>query len=62
MYTATVNDVITSNIQIPSTEYPNDQPPPSYRFIQQNNGTFYDVDYDLVRSGLIATIDGGTYA
>jgi hypothetical protein len=61
MYTATVNDVITSNIQIPSNEY-TDPTPPSYRFIQQNNGTFYDVDYDLVRSGLIATIDGGTYA
>lgn len=61
MYTATVNDVITSNIQIPVTEY-TDPTPPSYKFIQQNNGTFYDVDYDLVRSGLIATIDGGTYA
>lgn len=62
MYTATVNDVITSNIQTPTTEEFSGAVAPQFSFIQFNEGNNISVDYNLVKSGLISVIDGGTFS
>jgi hypothetical protein len=66
MYTSTVGNLLDASNAgggLVFTTYSGSTPPGagSY-FIQQTGGTNYQVPYSLVQSGLLAVIDGGTYA